>query len=245
MKVISIMIHKGGQTKTTTAMHLGYALHKKKNNVLLIDLDPNAGMTRGFGFGNLCDAMYLFENKLLTVSLNDKSKYKFDLVRSWSNLSTIDLMKIGLDKIKKVLHKHKLLYDYCIIDCFPSDTNLALSALEASQYLVIPCVPDKMGWDSLNKTISFIKESKTKQFAVKLEILGILLNNVIRWKVHKQYTEKIRNQYTDLVFEVSIPQYKAMPEAQERDQLIYQYDPKHKLSLAYNEFTKEFLKRIR
>jgi len=48
-KRIATAIQKGGTGKTTTAINLGAAFAEKGEEVLLVDLDPQAGLTEGVG----------------------------------------------------------------------------------------------------------------------------------------------------------------------------------------------------
>ena len=49
LKVISIINHKGGVGKTITAQNLGAALTELKQNVLLIDFDPQHNLSKHCG----------------------------------------------------------------------------------------------------------------------------------------------------------------------------------------------------
>ncbi|NJK95887.1 MAG: AAA family ATPase [Bacteroidales bacterium] len=49
MKIYSIINHKGGVAKTTSVQNIAAGLAEKKQRVLMIDLDPQANLTKGFG----------------------------------------------------------------------------------------------------------------------------------------------------------------------------------------------------
>ena len=49
-EVIAIAAQKGGVGKTTTAINLGVALAGQGRDVLLVNTDPQYGMTKGLGF---------------------------------------------------------------------------------------------------------------------------------------------------------------------------------------------------
>ena len=48
-QIITIVNHKGGVGKTTTAINLGIGLAHSKKKVLIIDLDPQANLTQSMG----------------------------------------------------------------------------------------------------------------------------------------------------------------------------------------------------
>ena len=49
-KIITLCNQKGGCAKTTTVISLATALARQGNKVLVVDFDPQANCTQGFGF---------------------------------------------------------------------------------------------------------------------------------------------------------------------------------------------------
>src|SRR3972149_7846257 len=70
-RIISIVNQKGGVGKTTTAVNLSAALAKAGKFVLLIDLDPQANATSGFGFDHKNIEKGVYEVLVNGISLKD------------------------------------------------------------------------------------------------------------------------------------------------------------------------------
>ena len=58
MKVIAITNQKGGTAKTTTAAALGVLLARSGTPTHLVDMDPQASLTRAFGLADESDGLY-------------------------------------------------------------------------------------------------------------------------------------------------------------------------------------------
>jgi len=58
MKIIVIANQKGGTAKTTTAAALAVLLARRGTSTHLIDMDPQASLTRAFGLTDECDKLY-------------------------------------------------------------------------------------------------------------------------------------------------------------------------------------------
>lgn len=58
MKIIAITNQKGGTAKTTTAAALGVVLARRGTPTHLVDMDPQASLTRAFGLADETDGLY-------------------------------------------------------------------------------------------------------------------------------------------------------------------------------------------
>ena len=245
---ISIALQKGGVGKTTTALALASTLGFKKKKVLLIDMDGQRDSTYASGIDTL--------EKSITDVLGEtcavpdaviKCKY-YDLLGADEFLPNVELSNnVESTLLKTVLKPYKNLYDYIIIDTPPALGNLSYMSLVASDYVVIPTEPRPFalkGLGTLNNTIQRIKESMNPE----LKVLGILLikyhNRTILNRDIKDMIEDTARDMNTSVFNATIRDGIAVPEAETMRVPLIDYAKSSKPNIDYKAFTTELLKKV-
>jgi chromosome partitioning protein len=233
MNVITIINHKGGVGKTTTAINLGFALAKTDKRVLLIDLDPQANLTESLGgiggqsiYGTLLDQYPLPIQKRYIDGDNKSIHYipsELNLSGAESELQNTPAREfVLLDKLEAIKND----YDIVIIDAPPSLGLLTTNALIAATHVIIPVQAQYLALNGFSKILEFIELVKRPRLNPGLKILGALITQYDSRKVlNKQIEEALRQEYDGQVFKTVIRDNVALAEAPTQGRSIFEYAP--------------------
>ncbi len=251
-KVISITNQKGGVGKTTTATNLGAGLSILGKKVLVMDLDPQANTTLGFGIekGDVGQDMYdviIKDVKLKSIIKKIKNKdFSIDVAPASVQLAGVDIHlhesgKQDKQPIKEAIQTIKKDYDYIIIDCPPSLGMLNRNALIASDSVIIPIQSEYYALEGMSQLFATIRIIK-KMLNNKLKIEGILLtmyssNN----NLAKEVKQEIKKLFKEKVYHTEIPRNVKLAEAPQYAQTIFEYDKASKGAKAYMKLTQEVI----
>ncbi len=145
--------------------------------------------------------------------------------------------------LRKYIDKVKPLYDYIIVDCSPSLDMLTINALAAADNVLIPVTPkylDAKGLEQLLKTVFMLREEVNSS----LSISGILLTMVDRrLNFTKKVIDEIEVAYGGniQIFKHHVPLSVRAAEVSSTGRSIYEYDPRGKVTKAYESLTADFL----
>ncbi len=176
-KVISIINHKGGVGKTTSAVNISAGLHKLNRRVLVVDLDPQSSLSISLGI--------VEPDKELNIYGALKGEYPitpieilkgFDIVPSTLDLSEMEIKLVtataGEMRLQKLLKPLLSSYDYIVIDCPPSLGGLTVNALACSSLVYVPLQAQFLALRGLTKLLDIVDLVK-ESLNPSLEIGGV------------------------------------------------------------------------
>lgn len=251
--IISVINQKGGVGKTTTTVSLAAYVGRKKKKVLLIDLDPQGNATSGLGINK-----NEVENSTYDVMINDTpiseaivstTAKNVDICPTNINLAGAEIELVSAMSremiLKNALDEVKDNYDYIFIDCPPSLGLLTLNSLAVSNGLIIPIQGEYYALEGLGQLIDTMNIVK-KKLNPNLDIIGVVLTMFDkRTQLTKQVKEEVEKYFGEKVFKTCIPRNVRLAEAPSHGLAICDYDPNSKGGKAYEELTKELIKRTK
>ena len=244
--VISLLNHKGGVGKTTSAINIGAGLVELDKKVLLIDLDPQANLTVSLGIPRQKVTIYEAirgESELVPYTI----KEGLDVVTSTLDLSGAEMELIneaGREYIlKELLEAVEEEYDYIIIDCPPSLGLLTLNALTSSTYVYIPLQTEFLALQGLAKIKQIIDKVRFR-LNKKLSIGGVIATMYDHRKVlNRDVVETIKKYFGPKVFNTYIRDNVALAEAPAQRKDIFEYNKRSFGAEDYLSLCREIVER--
>ena len=178
------------------------------------------------------------------------TEYKnVDLIPSSMELAAAEIELVELQdrtmQLRQALVSVKDEYDYIMIDCPPSMGLTTLNAFSACDSVIIPIQCEYYALEGLSQLMSTIKQVK-RLYNPVIELEGILLTMYDRrLKLTEQVEEEVKTHFPDKVYKTIIPRNVRLSEAPSFGMPALYFDPHSRGSRAYQELTKEILKKYR
>jgi len=249
--VITFTNQKGGVGKTTSSSALISGLAMRGYKVLGIDLDPqgNLGFYFGIDIESSASIYDVFKGQTKIEAAISHTEH-CDIIPSNILLSgaEIEFNQFGREYLlKNVISEIRDRYDYIIIDTPPALNILTVNAYVASDYLVIPMVPEilsLLGISQIKETVLAVQ----RFYNSKLKILGILITKfngrTILAREVLDMSEKIASQLDTLVLSAKIRPAVVVAESPAHGISIFEYAPNSKPARDYNDFIDEILSKF-
>jgi septum site-determining protein MinD len=231
-RVIVISSGKGGVGKTTTAINLGAALNKLKQNVILVDANlntPNIGIHLGA--------------PIVPVTLNHVLKGKAEIGESIyehssgtkiipASLSVKEVRKFNTKTLPSITDKLRKMADFVIFDSAAGFGDEVLSCFEASDEIIIVTNPEMPSVTDALKAIKVAKE-------MGKEVKGVIITRY-RGKKYEMPLNSIKSMLETPIIGV-IPEDDSVKESvNQRDAVIHTH-PNSRVARKYNEIAVKVL----
>lgn len=250
---IAFSNQKGGTGKTTTVINTAGALAEQGKRVLLIDADPQASLTVGFGLNmselnnNVYHAMVEqqpLQDILISVRENiDIAPTNIMLSAAEMRLATEYRRE---DRLALAIKPVKDQYDVIFIDCPPSLGILTINALSAADGVVIPMSCDYYSLIGVHLLLDTIQRI-TGQINPDLRVIGVLPTRYDRRTLHSKEVlagvrERLKGQV--YVFDAIIRESVRLKEAPIEGKTITEYMRSHPVAQDYVDFATELANEI-
>lgn len=249
MKKIAICNQKGGVGKTATAVNLTAGLSLAEKDVILIDIDPQANATSGFGIDYRTLEISIYDCLYEPRKVGDAT-----IKTKWPHLSVLpskpDLAGAEIELVEQEHRESKLRrivdvvdneYEYGIIDCPPSLGILTVNGLVACDSVIIPIQCEYYALEGLEKLLRTLKAVKSS-LNRNLVIEGLLLTMFdARLNLAKDVVEDIQRHFSDVVFHTVIPRSVRIAESPSYGKSVVHYRISSSGAQAYLDLTRELL----
>jgi chromosome partitioning protein len=252
-RIIAIANQKGGVAKTTTAINLAASLALADQQVLVVDMDPQANLTSGLGLKNQAGP----GGTVYDAITGEDTRHGDRIVRSMidrlfvmpadRNLTGAEIELVSLPererRLERVLTPLRPAFDYILIDSPPSLGLLTLNALVAADSVLIPLNCEYFALEGIAELVSTIRRVRGA-LNPRLDIEGVLLTMYDeRTNLGQQVGANIREYFGDKVYDTVIPRNIRLGEAPSHGLPAILYDVKSRGAEAYVALAKEFLAR--
>lgn len=244
MPVIAITNQKGGVGKTTTAVNLASELARQGRRCLLIDADPQGNATSGVGVprtGLPGTYEVLMNGTPLRNVVVATSEANLEVVPASKHLAGAEVELTTAEgryvRLARALSGHH--YDYVVIDCPPSLGFLALNALVAARYVIIPVQCEYYALEGLSSLFETLRKVK-KSLNPDLDLLGVAITMFDkRVGLSQSVVNEVRRHFPEQTFQTLIPRNIRLAEAPSHGRPVGSYDRWSKGARAYRKLAEE------
>jgi chromosome partitioning protein len=250
-RIIAIANEKGGVAKTSTAISLGGAFVEMGQDVLLVDLDPQANLSLALGFPphkirrSIADVII---NSASAVSVSRETTIPgLDVLPANPEMSMAERflpMRQDYQFILKNALSTLNLYDTIILDCPPSIGVITTNALTAADLLVIPTQAEYLSAYALRHVMATIRKVREADNPHLMYRILITMYDM-RLGSHKALSKQLHNSFGKAVCQTMIQIDSKLRESSIAGLPITHYVPRSRSALQYRALAQELTQYVK
>jgi len=227
VRLVSVVNQKGGVGKTTTVVNLGHMLAMQGNKVTTIDMDPQGSLTVSLGqtdpsMPGIAEVL-MEDNSLKEVT--HEIRENMMLISCGPRLAELEQMHQGsseiANRLKKILKKMKN-QDFVLLDCPPSSGFLVVSALYATDEIIIPVASDYLALHGMSHLVGTLTQFE-QSLKLKHKKWIAITRYHPRRKLAKDVLNNLVSHFPGQVLKTSIRETSALAESPGFGQTVFEY----------------------
>jgi chromosome partitioning protein len=249
-RIYTLVNQKGGVGKTTTAINLGAYLAQFGQQVLIVDIDPQANASSSLGIDKYSVKGGTYEVLLglspATALVLQNQRLNLSLLPSSPALAGAEVELVNEmareQRLRQALEPLVERYDYLLIDCPPSLGLLTVNGLTAARDgVIIPVQCEYLALEGLGQLTQTIQRVRAALFP-ELKVRGVILTMFdVRTNLSTDVVTEVNKYFPEQVFKTVVPRSVRLAEAPSYGLPISAYAPGSLGAQAYEALARELL----
>ncbi len=246
-RTLVIANQKGGVGKSTSAMNIGMALAERGTRVLMVDLDPQGGLTAAFGVDTYdirrsAYSLLMYDHVSLARVMRP-IRGSVALVPASLDLASAEIRLAGVPdrahRLSQSLQRSRVAFDYILIDTPPGLGILTANGLAAAEEVLIPVQCQYLamrGVRALMDTVVRVKNNLNPSLR-----LGGLFGTMYRPESQhsQEVVEELRAVFGPKFLKTLIHYDETVAEAPIVGLSLLEYSPRHPVAQGYRALAEE------